>query len=76
MNPAVLTFSPTGVGLCLYTELIDLHAIGSLSITRATSIEFNASQQHWEVKDTNHKLLFAHASRTLCLVWEHQHFNR
>lgn len=76
MNTVVLTFDPSGQGSCLYNELIDLQSLGSLEITRATQIEFNPATQQWEVKDTNNKILFAHPSRSLCLAWEHQHFNR
>jgi hypothetical protein len=75
MNPAVLTFAPSGEGNCLYTELIDLASIGSLEITRATSIEFNNTTQHWEVRQ-NGAVMFQNRSRAICLAWEHQHFNR
>ena len=74
MNACVLTFDANGTGSCLYSELIDLQSIGSLQVTRATEIEFNPLRQLWEVKDG--KTLFAHPSRTVCLAWEQQHFNR
>ena len=76
MNTVVLTFSSSGQGSCLYSELIDLQSLGSLEVTRATQIEFNPLTQHWEVADTNSKILFAHPSRSVCLAWEQQHFNR
>ncbi len=72
MNVAVLTFTPTGTGSCLYTELIDLHALGRLEINRASTIEFNNTSQFWEVKDRRGTLLFFARSRTACLQWEHQ----
>lgn len=76
MNTTVLTFDNQGTGHCLYTELIDLPAIGSLQIVRATQIEFNNQTKEWEVKDSNNQLLFHHASRSTCLAYEQQHFNQ
>ena len=75
MNTVVLTVDPSGQASCLYSELIDLQSLGSLEVTRATQIEFNQARQQWEVKDLNDKILFSNPSRTLCLAWEHQHFN-
>ena len=67
---AIITFNPNGTGFGLYTELIDLTTIGSLTITRATQIEFDHSRQQWVVMDTAGQILFAHASRAACLEWE------
>ena len=72
----VLTFDPHGQLHCLYTEALDLTAIGPLEITRASSIEHNHATQQWEVRDAGEKLLYQHPSRTACLAWEHQHFNQ
>ncbi|MHA3774520.1 hypothetical protein ACXR0O_23595 [Verrucomicrobiota bacterium sgz303538] len=72
----VLTFTPDGAGHGLYTEVIELTAIGLLSIERATSIEFNEQTQEWEVKGTSGDLLYSDASRANCLTWEHRHFNQ
>jgi hypothetical protein len=76
VNTVVLTFAPSGQGSCLYSELIDLQSIGSLEVTRATTIEFKPATQQWEVKDVSNKILFAHSSRSVCLAWEQRHFNR
>ena len=76
MNPHVLSFLPNGEGRCLYTEAIELHAIGTLSISRATNIEFDAASQQWEVRDAGGALLHTHPSREACLEWEHRHFNQ
>ena len=76
MNPHVLTFLPNGEGCCLYTEAIELAAIGTLAIRRATSIEFDAASQQWEVRDAGGALLHTHPSREACLNWEHRHFNQ
>jgi hypothetical protein len=75
MSACVLTFHQTGMGTCYYSELIDLQAIGSLEVTRATTIEFNNQTQFWEVKDQRGVVLYFNRSRTACLAWEHQDFN-
>ena len=48
---SVLTFELDGVVRCLHTDAIPLQSLGTLTVQRATSIEFNASTQQWEVKD-------------------------
>ena len=72
---AVLTFCEGGIVTGLYTEAIPLGAIGALSITRLTEIEFNDSTQQWEARDRAGKVLFSHPSRQRCLDWEHRRFN-
>ena len=69
---AVLTFSTNGTGSCLYTELIDLHSIGRLEVSRASTIEFNNQNQHWEVKNMQGTTLYFSRSRSACLEWEQQ----
>jgi hypothetical protein len=76
MNPIVLTFELGGMVRSFYSELIDLSELGPLHVERASSIEFNEKKQKWEVREPNRKVLFSHKSRAICLVWEHQHFNR
>jgi len=72
----VLTFDPQGLGHCLYTEAVDLAAIGPLDITRASTIEHNPTTHQWEVRDPGGALLYHDPARTACLAWEHQYFNR
>jgi hypothetical protein len=71
MNALVLTFDSSGAGSCLYSELIDLHSIGSLEIRRASHIEFNNASQKWEVKNLRGNVLFFSTTRTACVEWEH-----
>ena len=73
---SVLTFSENGIVTGLYTEAIPLGAIGALSITRLTEIEFNDSTQEWEARDRIGTVLFSNQSRQRCLDWEHRRFNR
>jgi len=66
-----LRFDPGGSIDCLYTEAIDLRALGRLHVVRATDIRFNPVTQHWDVHaaDTG-KLLHSDPSREACLAWE------
>ena len=76
MTAHVLTFTANGEGHGLYTEAIELAAIGRLTIRRATTIEFSETSQQWEVRDAGGALLHSHPSREICLEWEHRHFNQ
>jgi hypothetical protein len=49
-----ISFQPDGTAQCLWTEVLPLHELGLLHITRASDIEFNNSTQHWEVKGKRH----------------------
>ena len=67
-----LRFNPGGHIDCLYTEAIDLHALGRLQVVRATDIAFDEKNQLWDVHDAdNGTVIFSHESRTECLRWEH-----
>jgi len=66
-----LRFTPGGHIDCLYTEAIDLRALGRLQVVRATDIRFCDSKQQWDVHDAdNGTVMFSHPSRTECLRWE------
>jgi hypothetical protein len=68
---STLRFDPGGHIGCLYTEAIDLRALGRLHVVRATDIRFNDSTQQWDVHDAaTGQLLFSHQSRNECLNWE------
>lgn len=66
-----LRFDPGGGIACLYTEAIDLRALGRLHVVRATDIRFDESTQQWEVRsaDTD-EMLHSDHSRQACLYWE------
>ena len=76
MTPVNLSFDASGIGTCFYTEAIALNEIGALEITRASTIEFNANSQAWEVRNLDDQVLYSNHSRQLCLEWEQQNFNR
>ena len=67
----VLTIDHDGTGRCLYSELIDLRTLGSLTCQRASHIEFDEGAQEWRVLSADRRrVLFRHASRQTCLEWE------
>ena len=74
MNP-VLTFDVDGIARCLHTDAIPLQSLGTLEISRATTIEFNPASQQWEVKDATGVTLHSDPSRSCCLAWEVDRFN-
>jgi hypothetical protein len=65
-----ISFKPDGTAQCLWTEVLPLHELGRLQITRASSIEFNNADQNWEVFDRNGRVRFIARSRSACLEWE------
>ena len=74
MSGLALTFTPDGAGHGLYTEALDLAAIGTLSVRRATRIEFDEKAQYWRVYPARgRRALFNSPSREECLTWERRH---
>ncbi len=71
-----LVFKPDGTCVGLYTELIDLTAIGRLRIKRVTNIEFDNNRQVWRVKNLQGMTLYESPSRQKCLKWEQTYINR
>lgn len=69
-----ILFTPEGQGRCLYTEAIDLQALGRLEIRRASFVEFSNSSQLWEVRLEDGRTLYQSPSREDCLEWEREHF--
>lgn len=58
---------------CLYTEAIDLRALGRLQVFRATDIRFCERNQQWNVRcAATGKLLHSDPSREACLHWERE----
>lgn len=68
---ATLRFDAAGLVACLYTEAVDLRALGRLQVVRATDIRFNDPTQLWEVHCARSgDLLHTDPSRAACLAWE------
>ena len=68
----IISFTTDGTAHCLWTDAISVHELGRLEITRASTIEFNNTTQHWEVKDRKGNVRFIARSRSACLNWEQQ----
>ena len=57
---STLRFDTGGHIDCLYTDAIDLRALGRLHVVRATDIRFHDSTQQWDVHDAdNGEVLFS-----------------
>ena len=68
---STLRFHSGGGVDCLYTEVIDLRALGRLQVFRATDIRFNETSQQWDVRcAATGRLLHSDPSRDTCLQWE------
>ncbi len=66
-----LRFNPGGHVHCIYTEAIDLRALGRLQVFRATVILFCEKSQEWKVRcASTGELLHTDPSRGACLAWE------
>ena len=68
-----LIVTPDGTVEGLYSEVIDLAALGRLRITRASSIEFDNPAQVWRVFDPQGHGVYSSPSRQECLRWEEAH---
>lgn len=74
-QPQILSIAKDGTLRCLWTERLPLASFGTLTITRASSIEFDHAAQSWQVI-IGGSVHYSHRSRDACLEWEHEHFNR
>ena len=71
---STLRFNPGGSIDCLYTEAIDLRALGRLQVFRATDIRFCEKSQQWNIRcASTGGLLHSDPSREACLAWERDH---
>ena len=74
----ILTANEDGTGTCIHTDAIPLHELGTLTVKRASTIEFNEAQQLWEVRMEDKltgtwAVYFTDKSRAVCLQWEHDY---
>jgi hypothetical protein len=73
----VIAFAADGTARCLWTEAVPLQELGVLEVQRASQVEFNPSQQAWEVRLSSNPgaVAFSHSSRAICLHWERETIN-
>jgi len=77
----VLQITPDGTITGLYTDAIPLAELGAMTVRRASTIEYCAIDEVWEVRlmERQHAAfapLFRSPSRATCLAWEHEYFNQ
>jgi hypothetical protein len=72
MKTLVLSIGEDGNGKCLWNEALPLSELGTLEVTRASNVEFDAQTQLWEVRLESDpgRVAFSHASRDRCIEWE------
>lgn len=67
-------FLRDGIITGLYDDTIPLMNLGTLSVKRASTIEFDNACQKWVVALPNGKEIFSHPLREECLFFEKQFF--
>lgn len=73
----VIQFTPDGAARCLHTDALSLAEIGTMTATRASTVEFNEKTQKWEVRFTlAGDADYSNGSRAECLAWERHELNR
>jgi len=72
----VMNVGPDGSIECLHTDALPLGDIGSLTVRRASSVDFNESTQLWEVRwPGSDAIAFSNPSRSVCIGWEVETIN-
>ncbi|WP_054692445.1 hypothetical protein [Syntrophomonas palmitatica] len=61
---------PDGTIEGLYTDAIPLQKLGKLTVTRATTVEFDDARQEWLVALPDGQEIYSNASREVALEWE------
>lgn len=74
----IIAFATDGTASTIYTEQFPLAILGSLQVTRASNVEFNADIQQWQVRFTEQpdRVAFTHPSRAECIRWEVEQLNK
>jgi hypothetical protein len=74
---AVIQFTPDGTARAVYTEELPLADLGTMTIKRASTVEFNPATQQWEVRFTQDpgNVVYASPSRAACVRWEVEQLN-
>lgn len=71
-----LFIKPNGNIECLYSEEIDLSELGTLTVQRASHVEFNNEKQLWEVRLVNSGVLGYFKTRREALDFEIEVLNK
>lgn len=76
MDEIVVLLYPDGRTKCLWTDEIDLHQIGKLSVERASSVEFNPTPQEWEIITPDGIVRGSHPSRAVAIEMEIEYLQK
>jgi len=76
MKTITLDIHPNGDVHCLYTDDVDLFALGIVTdIHKASNVEFNEAEQTWEVLSLEGKVLHTNPNREKAIDWEIEAFS-
>lgn len=68
---STIRIEPSGTVRAVYSDKLPLASLGTMVVTRASNVEFNAAAQQWEVRWAGEEALaFTHPSRDECIRWE------
>ena len=72
----VLDIDQAGDVRCLYTDEINLFAIGRVvNVRKASNVEFNEYKQCWQVISLNGEILHENPNRETAIEWEIRAFS-
>ena len=72
----VLEIDNNGDIHCLYTDSVDLFALGQVTnVHKASNVEFNEEKQTWEVLSLCGKVLHSNPNREKAIYWEIESFS-
>ena len=71
MKNSIITFNDDGTASCIHTDAIPLDTLGTLTVRRASTVEYNNLLQRWEVRWAgDDDVSYHNPSRAACLAWE------
>ena len=77
--PHTLTFHADGTVTTPWSDRLALGELGRMRVERASSVEFNDATRSGDwgrsLRCNPEQVHFSHASRAVCLHWEHDYFN-
>lgn len=73
----IINFRTNGRFDGLHTDRTDLNEVGSMSVKRASWVDFNESTQVWEVRwSPKAPPVFSNHSREACIEWEREQLQK
>lgn len=76
MQDIILDVDPDGKITCLYTDDVDLFALGRvINVHKASNVEFDESSQSWHVLSLEGEVLYTNSSREVAIQKEIELFS-